>query len=268
VDARSSRVERAFATPTLIAAIVVVPLVGLENAELGGAWPTVLAVVNWMTWAVFAAEAVAMLAVVPKRGVWLREHPLEVAIVLLTFPAASAVLPAIRVLRALRLLRLVRLAKLSRVVFSVSGLKYAALLALLVALGGGEAFSAIEKASLGEGVYWAVTTMTTVGYGDLSPETDAGKVLAVGVMLCGIGFVAVLTGAVAERFLAQDVGPIAGQVEALADAEALEVTRERALAGELREVRRLLATIEARLASEGPTADGGRGDEAPAPGWP
>jgi hypothetical protein len=115
----------------------------------------------------------------------------------------------------------VRLAKLSRVVFSVSGLKYAALLAVLVALGGGEAFSAIEKASLGEGVYWAVTTMTTVGYGDLSPETDAGKVLAVGVMLCGIGFVAVLTGAVAERFLAQDVGPIAGQVEALADAEAL-----------------------------------------------
>jgi hypothetical protein len=92
-------VERGFAMATIVAAIVVVPVVGLENAELGAAWPTVLAAGNWMTWAVFAAEAVAMLAVVPKRGVWLREHPLEVAIVLLTFPAVSAVLPAIRVLR-------------------------------------------------------------------------------------------------------------------------------------------------------------------------
>lgn len=43
--------------------------------------------------------------------------------------------------------------------------------------------------------------MTTVGYGDISPETETGRVIAIVVMLVGIGFLAVLTGAVAERFL-------------------------------------------------------------------
>jgi hypothetical protein len=54
--------------------------------------------------------------------------------------------------------------------------------------------SAEPKHSAGDGIYWAITTMTTVGYGDLSPETNTGKVIAVGVMVVGIGFIALLTG--------------------------------------------------------------------------
>ena len=72
-------------------------------------------------------------------------------------------------------------------------------------LGGGTAFASIEKAqdlSAWDGVWWAMTTVTTVGYGDLSPETDAGRVIAIVVMLTGIGFVAILTAAAAERFIA------------------------------------------------------------------
>lgn len=47
----------------------------------------------------------------------------------------------------------------------------------------------------------AITTMTTVGYGDLSPETDAGRLVAIAVMVIGIGFLSFLIGATAERFL-------------------------------------------------------------------
>ncbi len=43
--------------------------------------------------------------------------------------------------------------------------------------------------------------MTTVGYGDLTPHTTAGKIVAAIVMLVGIGFVALLTGAVAQAFI-------------------------------------------------------------------
>src|SRR3954466_9785125 len=44
--------------------------------------------------------------------------------------------------------------------------------------------------------------VTTVGYGDVSPQTNAGRAIAIVVMLVGIGFVAILTAAAADRFMA------------------------------------------------------------------
>ena len=137
-------------------------------------------------------------------------QPLEVAIVLFTPPFLPASLQALRVFRLLRLARLFRLAPLARRLFTIDGLRYAALLALLTVLAGGAGFGAIEKQySTWDGVWWAISTMTTVGYGDVSPHTDLGRVLAIGIMVIGIGFVAILTGAVAERFLAPEIEEVA-----------------------------------------------------------
>jgi len=46
-----------------------------------------------------------------------------------------------------------------------------------------------------------MTTVTTVGYGDIVPQTNGGRVIAIVVMVVGIGFIALLTAAAAERFL-------------------------------------------------------------------
>jgi voltage-gated potassium channel len=187
-------------------------------------------------------EVVVMLYVVPSKRKWLRDNPLEVAIVLFTPPFLPASLQALRVFRLLRLARLFRLAPLARRLFSIEGLRYVALLALLTVLGGGAAFAAIEKdSSTWDGVWWAISTMTTVGYGDVSPHTDLGRVLAIAIMLIGIGFIAVLTGAVAERFLSTEFEEVA---EATHEVEATEAD----VLAELREVRNRLDRLEARLA--------------------
>ena len=44
--------------------------------------------------------------------------------------------------------------------------------------------------------------MTTVGYGDIRPKTDGGRIIAIAVMIVGVGFVAILTASAAERFMA------------------------------------------------------------------
>ena len=48
--------------------------------------------------------------------------------------------------------------------------------------------------TVGSGVYWAIVTMTTVGYGDVVPQTELGRLLASVVMLLGFGIIAVPTG--------------------------------------------------------------------------
>ncbi|MHB8457440.1 MAG: potassium channel family protein, partial [Acidimicrobiales bacterium] len=59
-------------------------------------------------------------------------------------------------------------------------------LAVFLVLAGGIAFAIVEHQSVWIGWYWAVTTATTVGYGDVTPKTPAGHVIAVVVMLSTI----------------------------------------------------------------------------------
>jgi len=205
VDERSERIQRRFEGPVLAAALLVIPVIVVEETNSGAPWDTVAAVANWAIWLVFVAEVVTMLAVVRSRRVWLRGHVLDVAIVLLTPPVLPASMQAARLFRLARLLRLARGFVAMRRLFTPEGVRYAAMTTAFLVLIAGAAFAAIEKGqhlSAWDGIYWAVSTVTTVGYGDIYPHTDGGRVIATAVMITGIGFVAVITGAVAERFLA------------------------------------------------------------------
>lgn len=198
---------------------------------------------SWAIWIVFALELVVMLIVVGGRWRWLRTHPLEVAIVELTPPFLPASLQAARVLRLLRLLRLLPAIRIARRVFSLEGVRYAAALAVFTVLGGGAAYAAVEggDVSTWDGVWWAMTTMTTVGYGDLYPSTDFGRAIAMAVMLVGIGFIAILTAALAERFVAREVAQ--AQEEVAEEIESVEMDVRR----ELCEIADRLVELERRL---------------------
>ena len=135
------------------------------------------------------------------------EHPLEPFLVIFTPPIAPADVRAAQVLRLLRLLRLLKLAQVARRLTADQTVRFASILALMTALGGGAAFASVEgkQVSTWDGIWWAVSTMTTVGYGDLYPTTTAGRAIAIIVMLVGIGFIAIVTAAVAQRFVVAGV---------------------------------------------------------------
>lgn len=213
MDARSIRLQSRLEVPLLVAALLTIPTTIIEESHFKRPWPEIATYVNWAIWAAFLAEVVIMLAVVPSKRDWLRHHLLEVAIVVLTPPALLTAIQPIRLLRLLRVVRLLRLAPLFRLLLSEQGLTYAGALAFLTAITGGAAFAAVEKVSVGNGIYWAITTMATVGYGDITPHTTEGKIVAVFVMFVGIGTATLVIGAVAQRFVAATVADVVAGVE-------------------------------------------------------
>lgn len=248
MDERSQRWARRFDWIVLVAAALVIPVVIIEQAETSGSVKTLAGIANWAIWLVFLAEVVFMLAIVPNRRRWLLDNPLDVAIVVLTPPFLPAGLQAPRVFRLLRLLRLLRVLQAARRLFSPKGLQWALLLGLLTIFLGGAAFAAVEKgpnenvSNTWDGIWWAVCTMTTVGYGDIGPMTDSGRVLAIVVMLIGIGVVTLLIGATAERFVVHDIAEV--EEEVTGELEDTETMMRR----ELREISRRLQELERRLA--------------------
>jgi voltage-gated potassium channel len=78
--------------------------------------------------------------------------------------------------------------------------------AIVVAGAAESAVSAGEFPDLWDGIWWAVVTVTTVGYGDLYPKTAQGRLIGMVLMFVGIGFLSLLTAAVASRFVKQERG--------------------------------------------------------------
>jgi voltage-gated potassium channel len=132
-----------------------------------------------------------------------RGHLLDVAVVVLTPPFAPQAWQNGRLFRLVRLLRVFRVLALRRML-SLEGMKYAAMVALGTIIVGGAVFASIEQdqgITTWDGVWWAVTTVTTVGYGDIYPHSTSGRIIGITIMLVGIGFVALLTAFIADRFI-------------------------------------------------------------------
>ena len=123
--------------------------------------------------------------------------------------------------RVLRLMRVFRIFKLGEYVAEFGALgralvasrrKILVFLAfvMLVVLVMGTLMYVVEGAehgytSIPVSVYWAITTMTTVGFGDITPKTDLGRLIASMMMLLGWGTLAVPTGIVSAEFTSQKI---------------------------------------------------------------
>ncbi len=75
---------------------------------------------------------------------------------------------------------------------------------------GGTLFSITQTVSLFTGIYWAITTATTVGYGDVTPKNTTGRLIAAGVMLTAIPLFASLFAVVAASLTAQEIRKVMG----------------------------------------------------------
>lgn len=243
---RIERWERAAEWPLIVAAVLFLAAYALPIVlpDLPQAWRSACSVVLALTWAAFAIDYGARLALSSERWTFVKRNLLDLAVI------------ALPVLRPLRLLRLVALvAILNRaganslrgrvVLYVITGT------ALLV-LCGGLAITDAERgqpganiAGPGDGLWWAMTTMTTVGYGDRFPTTVTGRFVAVALMISGIAVLGVVTATLAS-WLVERVA------RANEDEQAATRAQVKELAAEVRALRELLESGGVR-AAQGPT---------------
>jgi len=95
--------------------------------------------------------------------------------------------------------------------------------------------------SLGDGIWWSIVTLGTVGYGDIVPHTTWGRVLGSIVIVCGVTFIAFLTATVTSLFVTVD------QQEALEKIHGLRQESDEDTRTALRAINERLAAIETKL---------------------
>jgi voltage-gated potassium channel len=209
--------------PVALLAVLVIPAVVIEDRSTSVELRRLAVLVNWFVWIALCVEFVILWLARPSwqtiKALWF-----DLLVIVLSPPfVVPQFLQATRSLRLVRLLRLLRLARVgvvsglvlreSRRWFSHRQFHVVTMVAVSVVLLGAVAIFVIEGDtnprvhSFGDAVWWAVVTATTVGYGDISPTTTEGRVVAVVLMLTGIGVIGIFTATVASLFFGQDHAP-------------------------------------------------------------
>ncbi len=232
--------QRASEWPLIVAAVAF--LVAYAWTVLGDLPPSrerVQDAVMWAAWGLFGVDYAVNLVLARRRWRWFWHHLLDLAIV---------VLPVLRPLRLLRLLSLVRIfhrfagsAFRGRVFLYVFA--YGTVLVFMAALAALDAEQNARHSQIqtfGDALWWACVTITTVGYGDIVPVTLIGKLIAVALMVAGIGIVGTVAATLASWF-AQRVGQREQQEE--------RVTRKHvdALMAEIAELKSMVAAVQTSL---------------------
>ncbi|MCH8545302.1 MAG: ion transporter [Cryomorphaceae bacterium] len=218
--------SKGFDLVVLLAILLSVAAAMLESvSEIRTKFGSVLYSLEWLFTIVFTIEYALR--------IWLSRNPKGYIFSFYGIIDFLAVLPAylslflfsshfLVVVRALRFLRILRILKLGRYM-QESQILYRSLLASRIKIGlfigtvitivliMGTIMFVIEGpangfTSIPRSMYWAIVTLTTVGYGDISPSTDFGQFIASIIMLMGYGIIAIPTGIISSEMVKESQG--------------------------------------------------------------
>ena len=218
-DTRAGRLFDQWLIAIILVSVAVVVIDSVQG--MGDGYRSAFTAMEWLFTIAFTLEYIARLACV--------RHPMRYALsffgvidLLALLPTYVALLvPEVHALidvRVLRLLRVFRVFKLTAYVAEYQSLGRALAASrrkilvflsavLMIVLVMGTLMYVVEGpangfTSIPTSVYWAITTMTTVGFGDITPKTDLGRLIASMMMLLGWGTLAVPTGIVTAEISA------------------------------------------------------------------
>lgn len=158
---------------------------------------------------IFVIDYFVRLAIAKRKKDFFKQNILDL-IAIIPFTSLFKIFRVLKVLKVLKALKILKFARLSayfarfykrvKFFFEINGLKYMVFTSLLCIIAGGITIHFVEGMTVFDGIWWSFVTATTVGYGDISPSTPTGRVIAAILMIVGIGLIGSLTSTITALF--------------------------------------------------------------------
>jgi voltage-gated potassium channel len=223
-DARSRALaayQGAADIPLLLLGLAIIPVIVLPFVtDFSHGWDVAFTAADWTIWAAFGLDLTVKTYLAERRRQSLAANWLDAVIVAVSLPVFLVDLRPLRVLRSGRALRVARMLRLVRVVAFGSrfltrarqlagrnGMAYVMVIATALLFLGATLVYLFERSGGGEiddfgtAIWWAIVTVTTVGYGDVVPTSAAARGVAVFLMILGISVFGFVTANVAAFFV-------------------------------------------------------------------
>jgi len=198
----------------MISVLMLIPVLIIEYSEQS--LDSVALFLNWGIWIVFLLEYSILFYFSENKLEYINTHKIELFIVIFSFPIVPEGLQSTGFLRFARLPRLLNALRFFRLaallgkfgstvksIFNSKGLRFIVYATIGIDLFFGFLFYVSEPNvnSYSDGLWWALVTITTVGYGDITPLSNLGRIVASALMIMGIGFLATITAAISSYFI-------------------------------------------------------------------
>ena len=197
--------------------------VGLSIKDFTSGLTSTQTTMDMIIYFLFVADYIVRLLISGDKVAFFKDSIFDL-LAIMPFNSAFRAFRMFRMVRAMRFTRLFKFTKLFRVgslsgrlisrakrFLDTNGFKYVLLLCGSSILLASFAMMHFEKMSFHDALWWSFVTATTVGYGDLSPATGSGRIIAALLMLTGIGLIGSLTSTITSFFLHSDQAEVSSE---------------------------------------------------------
>lgn len=219
----------------LLSLVIAMILVLQLTMNLNYKTQRLLTAIDFIIWIVFVIDYMVRLHKSKNKKKFLKRNLIE----LISIIPLYSIFRVFKTLNFLKIGKVTRLSELSQVVrvlaitkrtnknlsefINTNNFNYTIGIAMIIIFVGSVIMSYVEKINIGDALWWSIVTVTTVGYGDISPKTALGRIVASVLMIMGIGFIGSLTSTLSTYFIKKEEAKYEAKEEITSDLQIINL---------------------------------------------